>query len=43
MARLLTLQLSTVVSIFKAMGLGRLKHLEPPVPMRRYQWDQLAT
>jgi len=22
------------------MGLGRLKDLQPPVPVRRYQWAQ---
>lgn len=39
-ARLLVASLSTVVRTLKAMGLGRLKHLQPPVPVRRYQWDQ---
>jgi len=37
-ARLLALALSTVGRTLKAMGLGRLKHLQPPVPRRRYQW-----
>ena len=37
-ARLLALPLSTVGRTLKAMGLGRLKHLQPPVPVRRYQW-----
>ncbi len=37
-ARLLALPLSTVARTLKAMGLGRLKHLQPPVPVRRYQW-----
>jgi len=39
-ARLLALPLSTVGRTLKAMGLGRLKHLQPPVPVRRYQWAQ---
>ena len=37
-ARLLALPLSTVGRSLKALGLGRLKHLQPPVPVRRYQW-----
>ena len=37
-ARLLALPLSTVGRTLKAMGLGRLKQLQPPVPVRRYQW-----
>jgi transposase InsO family protein len=37
-ARLLALPLSTVGRTLKAMGLGRQKHLQPPVPVRRYQW-----
>jgi len=39
-ARLLAAPLSTVGRTLKAMGLGRLKDLQPPVPVRRYQWDQ---
>lgn len=38
-ARLLVAPLSTVGRTLKAMVLGRLKHLQPPVPVRRYQWD----
>jgi hypothetical protein len=37
-ARLLAFPLSTVGRTLKAMGLGRLKHLQPPVPVWRYQW-----
>ena len=36
--RLLALPLSTAGRTLITMGLGRLKHLQPPVPMRRYQW-----
>jgi len=39
-ARLLAAPLSTVGRTIKAMGLGRLKDLQPTVPIRRYQWDQ---
>jgi hypothetical protein len=42
MARLLVLPLSTVGRTLKAMGLGRLKHLQPPVPVRRYLRDPLC-
>ena len=35
-ARLLALPLSTVGRTLKAMGLWRLKHLQAPVPVRRY-------
>jgi hypothetical protein len=37
-ARLLALPLSTDGRNLKAMGLGRLKHLQLPLPVRRYQW-----
>ena len=37
-ARLLAAPLSTVGRTLKAIGLGRLKNLQPPVPVRRYQW-----
>jgi len=39
-ARLLAAALSTVVRTLKAMGLGRPKYLQPPVPVCRYQWGQ---
>jgi hypothetical protein len=39
-ARLLALPLSNVGRTLKALGLGRLKHLQPPVPLRRYQWER---
>jgi hypothetical protein len=39
-ARLLAALLSTEGRTLKAMGLGRLKHIQPPVPVRRYQWAQ---
>jgi len=39
-ARLLVAPLYTVERTLKAMDLGRLKHLQPPEPVRRYQWDQ---
>ena len=35
---MLALPLSTVGRTLKALGLGRLKHLQPPVPVWRYQW-----
>jgi transposase len=42
-ARLPAAPLSTVGRTLKAMGLGRLKDLQPPVPVRRYQWANPAT
>lgn len=39
-ARLLASPLFTVARTLKAMGLELLKDLLPPVPVRRYQWDQ---
>ena len=39
-ARLLAAPLSTVGRTLKAIGLGRLKYLQPPVSVRRYQWAQ---
>jgi hypothetical protein len=35
--RLLTLQLSAVGLILKAMSLGSLKQMKPPVAVRQYQ------
>ena len=32
--------LSTVGRVLKALGLGRLKNLQPAEPVRRYQWAQ---
>jgi transposase len=37
-ARALTALLSTVAIVLKAMGLGRLKNLQPAEPLRRYEW-----
>jgi len=39
-ASLLAAPLSSVRRTLKAMGLGGLRHLQPPVPVRRYQWAQ---
>jgi len=39
-ARLLAAPLSTMDLNLKAMGLGRLKYLKPPVPVCRHQWEQ---
>ncbi len=39
-ARLLAAPLSTVGRTLKTIGLGRLNNLQPPVPVRRYQWAQ---
>jgi len=39
-ASLLAAPLSTVGRTLKAMGLGRLKHLQPPLLVCRYQWAQ---
>ncbi len=41
-ARLLAALLSIVGRTLKAIGLGRLKNLQPPVPVRRYQGAQPA-
>ncbi len=38
MAGLLARRLSTVGNSLKSMGVGRLKDLQPPVAVRRYQW-----
>ena len=38
MARVLAAPLSTVGRVLKALGLGRLKNLQPAEPVRRYQW-----
>ena len=35
--RLLDVPLSNVDRTLKALGMGRMKHLQPPVPVRRYQ------
>ena len=32
--------LSTVGRAMKALGLGRLRNLEPKVPVQRYQWEK---
>lgn len=37
-ARVLATPLSTVGGVFKSLGLGRLKNLQPAEPVRRYQW-----
>jgi len=39
-ARVLAAPLSTVGRVLKAIGLGRLKNLQPAEPVRRYQWAQ---
>jgi len=39
-ARLPAAALSIVERTIKAMGLGHLKDLQLPVPVRRYQWAQ---
>ena len=39
-ARVLAAPLSTVGRVLKALGLGRLKNLQPAEPVRRYQWAQ---
>ena len=37
-ARVLSAPLSTVGRVLKALGLGRLRNLQPAEPVRRYQW-----
>ena len=37
---MLAAPLSTVGRVLKALGLGRLKNLQPTEPVRRYQWAQ---
>ncbi len=37
-AQALQLSASTVARILRRRGLGRLRQLEPPVPVQRYQW-----
>jgi transposase InsO family protein len=32
--------LSTVARAMKALGLGRLRNLEPKIPVQRYQWEK---
>jgi transposase InsO family protein len=39
-AKALKAPLSTVGRVMNALGLGRLKNLEPKVPVRRYQWER---
>ncbi|MCP9773900.1 IS481 family transposase [Synechococcus sp. Tobar12-5m-g] len=39
-ARALQAPLSTVGRVMNTLGLGRLKNLEPKVPVRRYQWER---
>ena len=35
---MLAAPLSTLGRVLKAIGLGRLKNLQPAEPVRRYQW-----
>jgi hypothetical protein len=37
-ARVLAHKISTVGRSLKAMVVGHLKHLQPPVPMQLYRW-----
>lgn len=37
-AQALQLSASTVARLLRRQGLGRLRQLEPPVPVQRYQW-----
>ena len=39
-AKALTAPLATDARVLKALGLGRVKNLEPAEPVRRYQWAQ---
>jgi transposase InsO family protein len=39
-AKNLRIPRSTVARILSRAGLGRLKYLEPPVPIVRYEWDR---
>ena len=39
-AKALAAPLSTVGRLLKALGLGRLRNLQPKEPVRRYQWPQ---
>jgi hypothetical protein len=39
-ARALKAPLSTVGRVMNALGLGRLRNMEPKVPVRRYQWKR---
>ncbi|KEF41858.1 MAG: transposase [Cyanobium sp. CACIAM 14] len=39
-ARALQAPLSTVGRLMNALGLGRLRNLEPRTPVRRYQWER---
>jgi hypothetical protein len=39
-ARLLHVPLSTVGRTMNALGLGRLRNLEPKSPVQRYQWQK---
>jgi transposase len=39
-ARVLAAPLSTIGRVLKALGLGRLKDLQPAEPVRRYQWER---
>ena len=39
-ARVLKAPLSTVGRVMNALGLGRLRNLEPKAPVRRYQWER---
>jgi transposase InsO family protein len=39
-AKTLGAPLSTVGRVMKALGLGRLRNLEPKIPVRRYEWER---
>ena len=39
-AQALQLSASTVARLLRRQGLGRLRQLEPPVPVQRYQWTR---
>jgi len=39
-AQVLQLSASTVARLLRRQGLGRLRQLEPPVPVQRYQWTR---
>lgn len=39
-AKSLGAPLSTVGRVMKALGLGRLRNLDPKVPVQRYQWEK---
>jgi hypothetical protein len=39
-AKVVSSPLSTVATAIKALGLGRLRNLEPKPPVQRYQWEK---